>query len=247
MNNPQEIRQKGITFGKAYHEFRVCFGADVPITNLLDLAQAFLCTDNTQLSSLGLRLHLQSKKPGPKPRLTEKAEAEQIRVKNRQEIKAGLRPPVKEAMLKVMGTKSMKGKEIYKALEAKGWLPNSRDPKSYIFNMLSECPELFERVSRGLYQVKGVPKPVTKPEKSPPTRLGYVEQIASVMGTEVLSLDVIRQRLLLGGTPMADARFFQKNVRQCITRHTERFERVSLGYYRCIQPAREEVKSPNQS
>jgi len=74
----------------------------------------------------------------------------------RDAVARGDRPPLKKAMVAVMGNKVMNASDILAALEAKGWAPASNDPHQYISFMLSSnSPEVFERTEkRGHYRVR---------------------------------------------------------------------------------------------
>jgi hypothetical protein len=74
----------------------------------------------------------------------------------RDAVARGDRPPLKKAMVAVMGTKIMNASDILAALEAKGWAPASNDPHQYVSFMLSSnTPEVFERTEkRGHYRVR---------------------------------------------------------------------------------------------
>jgi hypothetical protein len=89
------------------------------------------------------------KKRGPKPR---KGAAE-----GRRAVAEGLRPPIKDAIQKVMSGKAMSIDDIFEGLKAKSWLPNSSEPRQYISYILSTSKDRFERVvgSRGVYKPKG--------------------------------------------------------------------------------------------
>jgi hypothetical protein len=103
--------------------------------------------------------------PPAKPKAKAKPEAQPVTVtkeskKNagigREDVARGKRPPLKYAMVKVMGSKTMNAKGIVTALDAKGWLPSSNDPHQYISYMLSSNhPKVFERTDkRGYYRVR---------------------------------------------------------------------------------------------
>lgn len=99
--------------------------------------------------------------------------------KGRAEVKAGLRPTIKEAMTQVMGDKTMNAAEIYDLLKAKNWLPSANDPRGYIAYLLSSMKDRFERVpdkGRGYYRVlKGAaPAVAAKPngKKAAPAAKG---------------------------------------------------------------------------
>ena len=88
-------------------------------------------------------------------------------IQGRAEIKAGLRPSIKDAMLQVMADKTLNAAAIYEILKEKNWLPNSNDPRAYIAYLLSTFKDRFERVpekGRGFYRVKDV-LPEAKPRK----------------------------------------------------------------------------------
>lgn len=80
------------------------------------------------------------------------------------------RPPLKDAVVEVMGQRTMTAAQVLKAVEAKyGEIkigPNSKDPPEdhettpakYIAYLLSSKPKEFERVERGKYRVVGVRK-----------------------------------------------------------------------------------------
>jgi len=75
----------------------------------------------------------------------------------RRAVLAGERPTLKDAMKTVMGKNVMNSQEVYDALKAKGWLPNSNEPKNYIGYSLSSMKTDFERVpdkGRGFYRAK---------------------------------------------------------------------------------------------
>lgn len=85
--------------------------------------------------------------------------------RGRAEVKAGLRPTIKEAMTQVMGDKTMNAAEIYDLLKDKGWLPSANDPRGYIAYLLSSFKDRFERMQdkgRGYYRVLGAAPAVTK-------------------------------------------------------------------------------------
>ena len=64
-------------------------------------------------------------------------EAQARATKGRQDVLSGKRPPIKEVITKVLGNHVMNAQRVYEAIKAKGQLPNSRDPKSYIGYLLS--------------------------------------------------------------------------------------------------------------
>lgn len=68
---------------------------------------------------------------------------------------AGKVPRLIDALQMVMRSKQMGAKEAYTLLKARKWLPNSKDPLSYIRFTLSDEHEIFHRVEgkRGVYQL----------------------------------------------------------------------------------------------
>lgn len=68
---------------------------------------------------------------------------------------SGKSPRLIDALQMVMRSKQMGAKEAYALLKARKWLPNSKDPLSYIRFTLSDENEIFHRVEgkRGVYQL----------------------------------------------------------------------------------------------
>lgn len=72
----------------------------------------------------------------------------------RRAVARGDRPPLKNALEQAMLTKGdFKVDEAIKELTAKGWMPNTKNPREYIGYVLSSNGDLFERVSWGVYRV----------------------------------------------------------------------------------------------
>lgn len=98
-------------------------------------------------------------KPGPKPKAEKVKQAKESSNRaseGRAAVASGSRPPIKKAIAQVMGDKVMHASEVFEALKAKNWLPNSSDPRTYIAFVLSSNKEIFARVperGRGYYQV----------------------------------------------------------------------------------------------
>lgn len=72
---------------------------------------------------------------------------------------------MKRAMQQILGTGAMSGVEVFEALKAKGWLPNSKDPLKYVRYLLSSERGHFKRdpvKGRGFYRVV-VRKETSKP------------------------------------------------------------------------------------
>ena len=70
---------------------------------------------------------------------------------------AGAKPRAIDAVEMVIGTGTMNAAEVLKALEEKGWLPDSTDPKTYVSFILSQNKPKFERdpsKGRGYYRIR---------------------------------------------------------------------------------------------
>lgn len=101
--------------------------------------------------------------PAKKP-VTKKASKATVtarQVQGRRDVAEGKRPSLRDAVIKVMGNRVMSKDEVYEALKAKGWLPNSNQPLTYVGYTLSgtkltDGKHLFERAAkgRGYYQVR---------------------------------------------------------------------------------------------
>ena len=87
----------------------------------------------------------------------------------RRAVAEGRRPPIKDAISKVMGNKTMTIGDIFDGLKEKGWLPNSNEPRQYISYLLSTSKDRFERApngGRGIYRVKSGATSTTAPKKT---------------------------------------------------------------------------------
>ena len=86
----------------------------------------------------------------------------------RRAVARGDRPVLKEAMKTVMGDKVMAAQDIVDGLKAKGWLPNAKDPRTYISFTLSAQKDAFERTEkRGYYRVRKNGKAAPKKPSTP--------------------------------------------------------------------------------
>ena len=74
--------------------------------------------------------------------------------RGRRAVAAGERPKFKDAIALVMGSKQMNAAEVFDGLKEKGWTPDSEKPKEYVSFTLSREKDHFDKVSRGIYQVK---------------------------------------------------------------------------------------------
>jgi len=122
----------------------------------------------------------QRNKPGPKPgqKALRAKEASRARAaEGRLAVARGERPPVKEAIIRVLGDRIMSGEDVYEGLVKRDWLPNSKEPRKYVGYLLSSTKDRFEAVKssgRGMYRAVGVasvehPAPVVEPKNEVPT------------------------------------------------------------------------------
>lgn len=149
-----------------------------------------------------------AKKPGPKPgtpRVTKASGAKVTKVKAGHPGKRanGVRPSTKDAIFQVLNGQSLTADDIFKALKAKGWLPNSNDPRNYIAYLLSSTKDRFERVKgagRGVYRCKtgaaaSVAAPVAATVVEAPKAAPVVEapkaEVVATDGTLRMSADDI--------------------------------------------------------
>jgi hypothetical protein len=89
----------------------------------------------------------------------------------------GDKPPLRDAIYKVLGSKTMNAEGVLAALKEKGWEPNAQNQKGYVAYMLSSNKETFARSQdkgRGFY--KRIEKLVeAKPEVEAPKAKPKVE------------------------------------------------------------------------
>ena len=110
-------------------------------------------------------------KPGPKPKVKAEASAPKTpgtsrAAEGRRAVARGDRPPLKVAMALVMGTDTCNPEMVYDRMSAKGWLPASSNPKTYLGYTLSSSKDTFDRVpakGRGFYKVKASAMVATDP------------------------------------------------------------------------------------
>lgn len=108
-----------------------------------------------------------AKKAAPKKAAAKKGAAKKAAAKpskavssavaeGRRAVARGDRPPMKEAIARVMGKSTMDAAQVIAGLTAKNWLPNTPPEKTqqYISYVLSSTKEVFDRVERGQYKVK---------------------------------------------------------------------------------------------
>lgn len=75
----------------------------------------------------------------------------------RRQIARGERPPLKEAIKRVMGSKRMSLAKLMLGLDLNKWSPLSATPqkaREYVAQLISHNPDDFEVVERGVYRVK---------------------------------------------------------------------------------------------
>jgi len=101
------------------------------------------------------KLRKDKSKRGINPMGVSASEAARNAAEGRRAVAGGERPPLKDAMVIVMGNVNMSAQGVVDALARKKWLPSSSDHRQYISFMLSNnCPDTFERTeTRGYYRV----------------------------------------------------------------------------------------------
>jgi hypothetical protein len=100
-----------------------------------------------------------AKKPAPKKAAAAAKPSKSVSsavAEGRRAVARGDRPPMKEAIARVMGKSTLDAATVIKGLTEKGWLPNTAPEKTqqYISYILSSSVEVFERIERGKYKVK---------------------------------------------------------------------------------------------
>lgn len=103
-----------------------------------------------------------AKKAAPKKAAAKKAAAKPSKsvssavAEGRRAVARGDRPPMKEAIARVMGKATMDAASVIQGLTEKNWLPNTPPEKTqqYISYILSSNDSVFIRVERGKYKVK---------------------------------------------------------------------------------------------
>jgi len=88
---------------------------------------------------------------GKKSRLSKEGRARATA--GRQAVARGDRPPLKQAMIEVMGSDTCNPAMVVERLASKGWTPSAGNPKTYVGEQLAKCPDTFLRQNRGFYQV----------------------------------------------------------------------------------------------
>jgi len=113
-------------------------------------------------------------RPGPKPRANAAAPKRRNQVTNaatgRREVLDNMRPKLKDAITQILRKDTMNASMIYEKLNAKGWLPNSSEPRVYIAQFLSATKDAFEKVpskGRGFYRaIAAKATPVEKTDEA---------------------------------------------------------------------------------
>ena len=145
----------------------------------------------------------EEKKAKPKRKSTKGKKVTDQSKKNaaegRRAVANGERPPLKKAIITVMGDQIMNAPSIVKALDEKGWKPSSNDPPQYVsFILSSNQPDIFERTEkRGYYRVRpgylasqagaSKKKPAAKAKKEAPSKDPLDEKIEDQWGDNVSS------------------------------------------------------------
>lgn len=139
-------------------------------------------------------------RPGRKPgvKVAAKTEAKVTKVRRgsnanegRREVTSGKRPPIKDAIQKVMGSRMMSIDDIVDALKAKSWTPNSNDPRQYVAYLLSSTKDRFVRVKgagRGMYRCVEAAPSTTKVE--PIVKVAATQPAAEAAPVKEVKVDV---------------------------------------------------------
>ncbi len=113
--------------------------------------------------------------PTPAKKSTSKAAPSNRAIKGRDEVRNGMRPPVKDAIRLILGTTTMRSRDITAELIARGWKPQSGNLASYVPYVLSNGSKthdnkghklnpVFESVNtgegRGFYRVRASAPPM---------------------------------------------------------------------------------------
>jgi len=110
---------------------------------------------------------------------------------------SGEKPSLRNGIITVLKARHGKGEvdvsadAIFKELESRGWVPNSKDPRNYVGHVLSTYPALFERgKERGTYKLaKGVDVLPEQPKTTAPKTNGTASADEKKMATPPLVKD----------------------------------------------------------
>ena len=67
------------------------------------------------------------------------------------------KPPMRQAIMQVMGSKTMNADQVLELLKEKGWAPNAQDPRAYVAHRMCSLKDTFEpdrEKGRGFYRVR---------------------------------------------------------------------------------------------
>lgn len=107
-----------------------------------------------RIKKVARRVKAKAAKKKVAKKATKKARGTSAAAEGRRAVARGDRPPIRQSMARVMGTKVMSATDIVEGLTKKNWLPGAKDPRTYCLYTLSANKDVFERVSRGRYKVK---------------------------------------------------------------------------------------------
>ena len=97
-------------------------------------------------------------KQKPKKQKPEKqtfAQRQKNAAEGRRAVADGVRPPIRDAIEKVLGAEVLNIETIYSKLCARHWAPTSSEPRQYVAYLLATTKDKFERVpsmGRGFYR-----------------------------------------------------------------------------------------------
>lgn len=86
------------------------------------------------------------------------------------DVRLGKIPPFRDALAKILGTKTLHLDQVVTKLAKRGWSPASKNPRKYVAETLSREP-MFEHLGGSRYRVKGAkPTPVKKAVTKKPVK-----------------------------------------------------------------------------
>jgi hypothetical protein len=217
----KEIEAAAQRLSKALKNFKKFFPG-LNMDDLLHVMGALIAIAGTSHNPKPLKLpKLKPLKPpkAPNPFSSTPKKSPNV-VAGRRAVALGLRPPLKEAIAKVMGNKAMGAADILEALEDRNWVPDAAKPQQYISCTLSSAKDIFERVEgqRGLYKVAA-------------SRPALKRDIKKVMGIRSMSAAAVFKALKKQGYVLKAADP-QRYVMYLLNVSKEDFERVGRGLYK---------------
>jgi hypothetical protein len=201
-----------------------------------------------------------------KAKATPKKTAKSIKAaatEGRRAVASGKRPPLKEAMVTVMGDKECTSEMILAGLKTHGWLPNSENPRGYISYMLSSNKDAFKQTSRGHYKVSASYKPkskapkgkapkaaaVTAPKAAPAKKaatgkpLTLKDAMVAAMGDKECTSEMILDGLKKAGR-MPKSGNPRGYISAMLSSNKDAFKQTSRGHYKVVANYAPKSKAP---